>query len=116
MKEGMFLEKSIESILDIDRKTRELEDRTKAEIQAIDEKSRKDLSAMEYQRAKEAKEKARRSYEETLNSFEESIAAVKAASQTQLQTMGQEYGKVKDELVDLAFNKVLEKERADNGQ
>ncbi|KGF07992.1 Uncharacterised protein [Urinicoccus massiliensis] len=110
------MKRSIESILDIDRKTRELEGDTKRSIDQMDESYRKELSSLEYQRSKEAKEKAKKSYDETLDSFARDIEAVKSASQVQLKNMDLEYSKVKDALVERAFTKILGKESADDDQ
>lgn len=110
------MKKSIESILDIDRKTRELEEDTKRSIDQMDASFRKELSSLEYQRSKEAKEKAKRSYDETLDSFARDIESVKSASQVQLKSMDLEYDKVKDALVERAFTKILGKESVDNDQ
>lgn len=110
------MKKSTEGILDIDRKTRKLEEDTKQSIDRMDASLCRELSPLEYQRSEKTKEKAKRSHDEALGFFAKDIESVENASQVQLKFMDLEYGKVGDALMERTFTRILGKESVDDDQ
>ena len=107
-KEGMFLKESIESILAIDQKTKELNIQTKKALDDLLASYRKEIAGLEFEQSRLAKEKALEEYNKTLESFDREIEASRVKQRDRLETMDLAYERVKEDLVTACYKDLIE--------
>lgn len=107
-KEGMFLKESIESILAIDQKTKELNIQTKKALDDLLASYRKEIAGLEFEQSRLAKEKALEEYNKTLESFDREIEASRVKQRDRLEAMDLAYERVKEDLVTACYKDLIE--------
>mgnify|MGYP007023870679 CR=1 FL=1 len=102
------MKESIESILAIDQKTKELNIQTKKALDDLLASYRKEIAGLEFEQSRLAKEKALEEYNKTLESFDREIEASRVKQRDRLEAMDLAYERVKEDLVTACYKDLIE--------
>ncbi|WP_328819077.1 hypothetical protein [Peptoniphilus faecalis] len=103
----IFLKESIDSILAIDKKTRELVDSTEKEIENIKKDLREKLTDIENESIERAKAIGKEKSDEILADFEKKAEDLKKENEKNLKRIEEFYSENSDKLIQNAFEMVI---------
>lgn len=103
----IFLKESIDSILAIDQKTRELVDNTEKEIESIKKDLREKLTDIENESIERSKAIGKEKSEEILKDFEKKADDLRKDNEKNLKEIEKFYNENSDKLIKNAFDMVI---------
>lgn len=107
----IFLKESIDSILTIDKKTRELVQDTDEEIEKIKKDLREKLTDLENESIEKSKLFGKEKSDEILSEFEEKAQNLRNDNTRNLKEIEKFYNENSDSLIESAFNMVIGSKR-----
>ena len=103
----IFLKESIDSILAIDRKTRELVENTDKEIEQIKKDLREKLTDLENESIEKSKILGKEKSDEILSDFEKKADDLRKENQNNLEEIEAYYEKTSEDLIKVVFDKLI---------
>lgn len=103
----IFLKESIDSILAIDRKTRELVENTDKEIEQIKKDLREKLTDLENESIEKSKLLGKEKSDEILSDFEKMADDLRKENQNNLEEIEAYYEKTSEDLIKVVFDKLI---------
>lgn len=103
----IFLKESIDSILAIDRKTRELVENTDKEIEQIKKDLREKLTDLENESIEKSKLLGKEKSDEILSDFEKKADDLRKENQNTLEEIEAYYEKTSEDLIKVVFDKLI---------
>ena len=103
----IFLKESIDSILAIDRKTRELVENTDKEIEQIKKDLREKLTDLENESIEKSKLLGKEKSDEILSDFEKKADDLRKENQKNLQEIEAYYEETSEDLIRVVFDKLI---------
>lgn len=103
----IFLKESIDSILAIDRKTRELVENTDKEIEQIKKDLREKLTDLENESIEKSKILGKEKSDEILSGFENKADDLRKENQKNLEEIEAYYEETSEDLIKVVFNKLI---------
>ena len=103
----IFLKESIDSILAIDRKTRELVENTDKEIEQIKKDLREKLTDLENESIEKSKLLGKEKSDEILSDFEKKADDLRKENQKNLEEIEAYYEETSEDLIKVVFNKLI---------
>lgn len=103
----IFLKESIDSILAIDRKTRELVENTDKEIEQIKKDLREKLTDLENESIEKSKILGKEKSDEILSDFENKADDLRKENQKNLEEIEAYYEETSEDLIKVVFNKLI---------
>lgn len=101
------MKESIDNVISIDNKTKELVNKTEKEIQEIRDDLQKKLINMENKTLEEAKDLAKSKYEEITKSFEERASLILSENRKKLKQVEDDYNKEENNLIEKVIDIIL---------
>ncbi len=101
------MKESIDNVISIDNKTKELVNKTEKEIQEIRDDLQKKLINMENKTLEEAKDLAKSKYEEITKSFEERASLILSENRKKLKQVEDDYNKEENNLIEKVIEIIL---------
>lgn len=103
----IFLKESIDSILAIDKKTREFVENTDKEIEQIKKDLREKLTDLENESIEKSKLLGKEKSDEILSNFEKKAEDLKKENQKNLEEIEAFYEKTSDDLIKVVLDKLI---------
>lgn len=103
----ILLKESIDSILAIDRKTRELVENTEKEIEQIKKDLREKLTDLENESIEKSKLLGKEKSDEILSDFEKKADDLRKENQNNLEEIEAYYEKTSEDLIKVVFDKLI---------
>lgn len=103
----IFLKESIDSILAIDRKTRELVENTDKEIEQIKKDLREKLTDLENESIEKSKLLGKEKNDEILSDFEKKADDLRKENQKNLEEIEAYYEETSEDLIKVVFDKLI---------
>lgn len=103
----IFLKESIDSILAIDRKTRELVENTDKEIEQIKKDLREKLTDLENESIEKSKLLGKEKSDEILSDFEKKADDLRKENQKNLEEIEAYYEETSENLIKVVFDKLI---------
>lgn len=110
-KGGIFLKKTIDSVIEIDKKAKEMVAVTLKDLDYIQKKTKDELLAMENKAIEDAKKTAQEKYDAIIEDYKRKSELEKKKGDDQLRKMDEIYQQQKSDLVDLAFSRLIRGEK-----
>ena len=104
------MKESIDSIIAIDNKTKEMVNKTNKEIFDLREDLQKRIIDMENKTLEQAKDLAKSKYNEITKSFEDKASLILSENRKKLKKVEDDYNKEENHLIDKAFKIILDED------
>jgi len=104
------LKESIDSIIAIDNKTKEMVNKTNKEIFELREDLQKRIIDMENKTLEQAKDLAKSKYNEITKSFEDKASLILSENRKKLKKVEDDYNKEENHLIDKAIKIILDED------
>ena len=104
------MKESIDSIIAIDNKTKEMVNKTNKEIFELREDLQKRIIDMENKTLEQAKDLAKSKYNEITKSFEDKASLILSENRKKLKKVEDDYNKEENHLIDKAIKIILDEE------
>lgn len=106
-KGGILLKETIDSVIAIDKRAKEMVAVTLKDLDYIQKKTKDELLDMENKAIEDAKKTAQKKYEAIIEEYKRKSEKEKKKGEDQLKKMDEIYQQQKSDLVDLAFSKLI---------
>ncbi|MFR6454337.1 MAG: hypothetical protein ACLUOG_04825 [Peptoniphilus lacrimalis] len=104
------MKESIDSIISIDNKTKEMVNKTNKEIFDLREDLQKRIIDMENKTLEQAKDLAKSKYNEITKSFEDKASLILSENRKKLKKVEDDYNKEENHLIDKALKIILDED------
>lgn len=104
------MKESIDSIIAIDNKTKEMVNKTNKEIFDLREDLQKRIIDMENKTLEQAKDLAKSKYNEITKSFEDKVSLILSENRKRLKKVEDDYNKEENHLIDKALKIILDED------
>lgn len=105
------MKKTIDSVIEIDKKAKEMVAVTLKDLDYIQKKTKDELLAMENKAIEDAKKTAQEKYDAIIEDYKRKSELEKKKGDDQLRKMDEIYQQQKSDLVDLAFSRLIRGEK-----